>query len=219
MVTTRSTHVGELPVPVVEPTPPEAFPASEMPRPVGLRPAVRKPPKSRYLAVVLLPIAALAAVGLWSTAVDSWVDAKAESFYRYPAPADITLSLHPGTWTVYKEGSVGTIGSVTVTGPAGQPVTLANASGSSYDLGTGTNADPVVKFTVAPGAMGDYRIVVTGGGTTFAVGDFDIPDTIGANSGIEWPMLALLAVNVGVAIAIAIVPLVRYRRQVRSSGS
>ena len=215
---TTSSRVDEPPA-VVEPTPPEAFPTGAMPRPVGVRPAVRKPLKSRYLAVVLLPIVAVVAIGLWSAAVDSWVDAKAESFYRYPAPADVTLSLHPGTWTVYKEGSVGAIGSVTVTGPAGQPVTLANASGSTYDLGTGTNADPLVKFTVAPGAMGDYRILVTGGGTTFALGDFDIPDTIGSNSGIEWPMLALLAVNVGVAIAIAIVPLVRYRRQVRSSGS
>lgn len=205
--------------PVVEPTPPGAFPTDETPRPVGTSSAARKPLKSRYVAVVLLPIVALFAIGLWSQAVDSWVDAKAESFYRYSAPADVTLSLGPGTWTVYKEGSVGAIRSVTVTDPAGQAVTLADASGSSYDLGTGTNADPLVKFTVAPRAMGDYRIVVTGGGTKFAVGNFDIPDTIGSNSGIEWPMLVLFAVNAGVAIAIAIVPLVRYRRQVRSSAS
>lgn len=224
MVTTVSGGDGS-PAPVVESIPSEAFSTDEMPRPVGVSGA-RKPLKSRYLAVVLLPVVALVAIGLWSQAVDSWVDAKAESFHRYPAPADVTLSLHPGTWTVYKEGSVGAIRSVTVTNPAGQAVTLADASGSSYDLGTGTNADPLVKFTVAPGAMGDslnsardYRIVVTGDGTTFAVGDFDIPDTIGSNSGIEWPMLLLLAVNVGVATAITIVPLVRYRRQVRSGGS
>lgn len=215
MVTTALRGDGS-PAPVGEPTRP---PTDEMPRPVGDLSAVRKPSKARYLAVVLLPIVALAAIGLWSSAVDSWVDAKAESFYRYSAPADVTVTLGPGTWTVYKEGSVGTIRSVTVTDPAGHAVALADASGSSYDLGTGTNAEPLVKFTVAPAAMGDHRIMVTGGGTTFAVGGFDIPDTIGANSGIEWQMLVLLAVNVGVAIAIAIVPVVRYRRQVRSSGS
>ncbi len=173
-----------------------------------------RPLRTRYILAVLLPVAALVAALFWLFAVNETVNAKFDAFTRADIPGQTTVWVNPGTWYVYATtGS--TINSIQVTDPSGQslPVTASSAGAITGARG-GRDSHAVGQFTVEVGQVGDARVAVAGtdtlGGGSFAVGDFDIN---GFQAPQFWAVAALLVVNVGAAIAIIVVPIVRARRR------
>ena len=189
-------------------TPPPAAPA-----PAG-RPA--RPLRSRYVAAVLLVLAALSAALFWSFAVNEAVGARLDRFTRGAIPGPATVWVHPGTWYVYATNG-STIDSIQVTGPGGRLLPVGpTAAVDTMAAGGGTGLRAVGQFTVPVPEVGNAQVTVTGTDTTgqgwFAVGDFD------ANRFQTFQLSALTAlvvVNAATALAIVVVPIVRARR---SSG-
>ncbi|HET7311055.1 MAG TPA: hypothetical protein VFJ17_06985 [Mycobacteriales bacterium] len=173
-----------------------------------------RPSRWRFVAVLLLPLTAVAAIVMWGFAVNRAVSAEANGFSRGPLPGVVTVDGHPGTWTVYAER--GTITGVRVADAAGEiPVTMTAPRSAGYDQG-GTEATRVATFRVEPGRIGTWRVAVTGsseGDGQFAVGEFDIGRYMRIHHA---GMVALLVTDVAIAVAIAVVPAVRYRRLLRA---
>lgn len=186
-------------------TPRESVPTAREPVP---------PSRLRYIAVVLLPLAALGAIVMWGFAAYHAVSGEADGFVRGDIPGTVRLDGHPGTWTVYAER--GTVTGVRVTDASGEiPVTMQRPKAAGYDRG-GTTAERVATFRVEPGRIGVWQVTVTGsseGDGKFAVGEFDIPGYLRIHRA---GMAMLLIVDVAIAIAIAVVPAVRYRRLLRA---
>lgn len=180
------------------------------PAPAG--PSVRRPLKSRYLIVVLLPLVAVVAGVLWAFAVADAAAAHGESYPRSDIPGTITLEPRVGSYVVYSEGASRDF-TVRVLAPDGTQVAVeALQSGSVYEIG-GTMADAVASFDVPTMTSTGYTVEAVGTADpqgSFAVGDDDLIGWARAN---QIAAVSLLVVNVGAAIAIAVVPLVRYRRQ------
>ena len=175
------------------------------------------PTRWRYVAVLLLPLTAIAAIVMWGFAVNHAVNGEADGFVRGDLPGAVTVDGHPGTWTVYAER--GTITGVVVTDAAGAiPVRMLKPKSAGYDRG-GTFADRVATFEIARGHIESLRVTVTGtsdGEGQFAVGEFDIPGYMRIH---RTGMATLLIIDVAIAIAIAIVPQVRYRRLLTAQRS
>lgn len=184
-------------------SPPQAEPA---------RPRYR-PLRARYILVVLLPVVALAAAMFSLFGVNDTVNAKFDAFPRADIPGQATVWVHPGTWYIYATtGS--TINSIHVTGPSGQALPVkASSAGSITGARGGLDFHAVGQFTVKVGQVGDARVSVAGadnlGGGSFAVGDFNINSYQGPRL---WVVGALLVVNIGAAVAIVVLPIVRARR-------
>lgn len=180
-----------------------------------------KPSRMRYVLVALLPIVALVCAVLWGYAVYETVGASTDNLVRGSVPGEITMDLHPGTWYIYAEGSA-TVQSIRVTDQDGQPVAVKPSSAGTYDRG-GSQARAVGQFEVKPGpsAGGVHRIAVTGTGTGDPPGDFAV-GTFSVNGFMQpqlWGIGALLLVNVGSAIAIAVVPIIRARRRTAAANA
>ena len=168
------------------------------------------PSRWRFVAVLLLPLTAMAAIVMWGFAAYHAVNGEANAFTRGNLPGVVTVDGHPGTWSVYAER--GTITGVRVTDASGEiPVTMTSPKPAGYDRG-GTGAERVATFKVQPGRIGEWRVAVTGhsdGDGRFAVGEFDINGYLRIHRA---GMATLLLVDVAIAVAIAVVPQVRYRR-------
>ena len=195
-------------------TPPPVSP------PPAAGPAPRyRPLRSRYILVVFLPLAALIAAVVSTFAVNDTVNAKFDSFPRAEIPGQATVWIHPGTWYIYATtGS--TINSIQVTDPSGQALPVkASSAGSITGARGGRDFHAVGQFTAKVGQVGDARVTVAGadtvGGGSFAVGDFNIQSYQGPRF---WVLRALLVVNIGAAIAIVVVPIVRARRLSRGQA-
>jgi hypothetical protein len=175
------------------------------------------PSRWRFVAVLLLPLSAMAAIVMWGFAAFHAVSGEANGFTRGDLPGAVTVAGHPGTWTVYAEG--GTVTGVRVTDEAGEiPVTMTRPQSAGYDRG-GTEAQRVATFRVEPGRIGTWRVTVTGssqGDGQFAVGEFDIPGYMRIHRA---GMATLLLVDIAIAVAIAVVPQRRYRRLLSAQRS
>lgn len=174
------------------------------------------PLRSRWVLSALLVVVALVCVVMWGLLTLWATDATGKAFARADLPGELTTDLHPGVWKVYAEGPAA-VDRVTVAYPDGRPVEVdrVDGAGSAYDRG-GFTAIPVATFELPLGGeWPDMEISVTGSAedpdTTFAVGAADELTPMDQQ---RWGMLALLVVNVGAALAIGVVPLVRRRRQV-----
>ena len=189
-----------------EPVPPAA---RVMPNTARLR---RRPSRARWLLVGLLPAVAISSALLWLYAAWTAVDASAKTFTRAHVPGEVVVEVHPGTWYVYVEGASDRhAAQVRVTDPDGRALTVKRYFASrSYDYG-GSQGQAVAKFDVPRGVVGEAHVSVTGtldpyNQTSFAVGDFN---TAGFGRPQLWGICALLLVNIGAALAIALSPLVR----------
>ncbi len=172
--------------------------------------AVRsRPPRARYILVVLLPVTALVAAGFWLYAAERAVSATADAFARGFVPGQVTLSGHPDTWFVYATGAT-TAADVQVTGPDGRAIPVSASAAGTYRSG-GREFRAVGRFNVEPGEIGDLRVAVAGtpGDEYFAVGNFDVNGFMRPQL---WTMGVLLIVNIGSAVAVAVAPAVRRRR-------
>ena len=170
-----------------------------------------KPPKSRYLLVVLLPLVALFTVVAWGF-TSSWAASDmSQAWDRADVPGQLVLELHPGTWYIYQEATL-SAPTFRVLGPGGTPVVVEPASGGDYTNG-GSGGSLAARFEVPPGVTtgGQYTIVADSRDVQgeFAVTDVDVAGRQRVEQIAQW---ILLAVNVGAAIAIAVVPIVRSRR-------
>jgi hypothetical protein len=162
--------------------------------------------------VALLPIVAIAAVLLWVNATDTAVSASTDKFVQGAVPGEVTFNAHPDTWYIYAETGT-TIQSIQVTDPSGLPTPVKSSYAGSYEKG-GLQAHAVGQFTLKPGQIGVYRVAVTStrpfNNGFFTVGNFSVngfsrPQLLG--------MVLLLVVNVGSAVAIAIVSIMYRRRR------
>jgi hypothetical protein len=176
---------------------------------------VLPPLRSRYLLAALLVLVALVTFVLWSFLAMAAIDATADNYLRGDLPGELTSDFHPGTWNVYAEGPV-TVTGITVTDAEGTAVTVTTGDGSDMDYDRwGSSATLAGSFDVPRGGMsGEMRIKVTGsaesgGEATFAVSADDELDYLRLQ---HWGMVALLAVNLGAAVAIIITPIIRRRR-------
>ena len=170
-----------------------------------------KPLKSRYLLVVLLPLVALFTVVAWGF-TSSWAASDmSQAWDRADVPGQLVLDLHPGTWYIYQEATL-SAPTFRVLGPGGTPVAVDPASGGDYSS-SGSGGSLAARFEVPPGvtAGGRYTIVADSADVQgeFAVTDVDMAGRQRVEQIAQW---ILLAVNVGAAIAIAVVPVVRSRR-------
>ncbi len=172
-----------------------------------------RPLRARYILVVLLPVAALVAALFWLYTVNEAVGAKFDAFTRGDIPGQATVWVSPGTWYIYATtGSA--IESIQVTDPSGKSLPVkASSAGAVYGARGGRDFHAVGQFTVKVPQVGDARVAVTGtdtfGGGSFAVGDFNVN---GFQRPHLWAAAALLVINVGAAVAIVVVPIVRARR-------
>lgn len=169
----------------------------------------RRPPLRFLLAVPLVLVGVLAAL-LWSGTAQTAVTASLEAAVHGQAQ-EITVTPHPDPYFVYSEDGAAVTG-ITVTAPDGTtlPVTLTS---ESFSYGPHREGLQVGTFEVPAGAgLVDYRVVVTTaqrqGDAAIAVTTFDVAHFNRMN---RWGMAALLAVNVGVAVALLVLPTGRGR--------
>lgn len=183
---------------------------------VPLMPSASEVPRrSRFqfpLAGLLVLVGVLAAL-LWSGSAETAVTASLEAATHGQAEG-LTVTVHPDPYFVYSEDGAGVIG-ITVTAPDGTalPVTLTS---ESFTYGPHREGLQVGTFEVPPGAgLVDYRVMVTTtqgqGDAAIAVTTFDVASFNRMN---RWGVAALLAVNVGVAVALLVLPAggARFRR-------
>ena len=179
-----------------------------------------RPLRSRYVLVVLLPLVALLSAVLWSITTYSGASAAAEGYPRGSIPGAVTVDVHPGTWVVYQEAAIRDF-TVTVVAPDGTAVPVRYIRGQGgyvYDV-HGAQATAVAEFDVPVGVTGTYTVTAVGQVDpqgSFAVGE---DNQIGWATLNGWAIVGLLLVNLGAAAAIALVPLVRYRRHLTPSSA
>jgi len=179
-----------------------------------------KPLRSRYVLVVLLPLVALLSAVLWSITTYSGASSAAAGYPRSAIPGDVTVDVHPGTWVVYQEAASRDF-TVSVVAPGGTDVPVRYIRGQGgyvYDF-QGAQATAVAAFDVPVGVTGTYTVTAVGQADpqgTFAVGE---DNQIGWAAVNGWAIVGLLLVNLGAAAAIALVPLVRYRRQLSPASA
>lgn len=189
---------------------------SAPPRP---SPQVYAPPlRSRYLLAGLLVLVAFGSIVMWGLLTVWATEDLAAGLDRTTVPGQLTSDLHPGGWVLYAEGDVA-VEQVHVTRSDGRevPVTLDPDIGTSYEY-RGRASEPVASFDLPLGGeWPDVRIDVDGRAadpdSTVALAAADRFDHLGWQ---RWGMLTLFVVNVGAAVAIVVVPLVRRRRAVRA---
>lgn len=172
------------------------------------------PLKSRWLAAALLVVVALTGVVMWGLLTVRAVDETAAGFARSDLPGELTADLRPGTWNVFVEGGAD-VERVTVSHPDGRPVEVVRRDGvgPAYDR-QGSVATRVASFVLPRGGEWPGMTIRVDGtaedpGATFAVGADDELTFAGEQ---RWGILALLVVNLGVAVLIVVVPIVRWRR-------
>lgn len=177
------------------------------------------PLRSRYLLAVVLVLVALVSVVMWGLLTVRATDDLAAGLDRTSVPGELTVDLHPGRWILYGEGDLA-LDEVKVSYPDGRevPVTLDPASAATYEH-QGRTSDAVAAFDLPLGGeWPDMRIVIDGRGTepdaAVALAASDQFDQLGRQ---RWGMLALLVVNVGAAVVIVVVPLMRHRRASRTA--
>lgn len=174
--------------------------------------AALRPLRSRYLLAVLLVAVALVSAVSWGLVTLAGVDATADSFARTDVPGEFSVDVHPGSWDLYAEGGADLDG-IVITDERGDDVAVGPATSSAYER-DGRTVEPVGSFEVPLGGEFTYRIGVTGTGDagetpTLAVGPRDDVESFTRQRPL---VLVLLAVNVGAAVAIVVVPVVRWRR-------
>jgi hypothetical protein len=145
-------------------------------------PVVRRPSVGWYWAAGLLLVAGFVAAAVWVVGAVIGLNDHVDQFPRTSVPGEITAPIdNPDTYYVYYEGAAGItldrLG-VTVTDPAGEPVTVRAVDGGVlYDSVDGTVGRAVGEFQAS--TTGRYSLVATGDsdGTTIAVGD-DLTDDV-----------------------------------------
>lgn len=183
----------------------------------GLRPL-----RSRYVLAVLLLLVALSASIGWYGSAWSAGENQYLQMHQQTLPVVVTLPGQnepfggPKYW-VYAEGGLTTVAGVRVTNTAGQvfPVTMLTKAVTVDNYG-GFSPRQVAWFDVSNGPRPPLplRIEITGSG--FArVGSYDATEF--PNAWVQWGIAALLAVNIGAAIALIVVPIVRRRRRAAST--
>ena len=172
-----------------------------------------RPLRARYILVGLLPLVALVAASFWLYAVGTTVSAKFDTFTTADIPGRATVSVRPGTWYIYATtGS--TINTIQVTDPSGRSLPVkASSAGTITGARGGMDFHAVGQFTVEVGQVGDALVTVDGTDPfrngSFATGAFSINGFQGPQFGV---VAALVVVNIGAAVAIVVVPIVRARR-------
>lgn len=177
-------------------------------------PTTLPPLRSRYLLAAALVLVAVGSIVMWGLLTAWSTEDLAAGLDRTEVPGELTVDLHPGEWMLYAEGDV-TIDRVQVRYPDGRevPVDQDPDGGTAYEY-RGRTAEPVASFELPRvGELPDMQIVAEGSSddpeATVAVAEADQFDHLSVQ---RWGMLALFVVNVGAALAIVIVPLVRHRR-------
>jgi len=182
-------------------------------RPPAAPPVARKPSKGWYWAAGLLLLAGFMAAAGWIVGAVTGLDDHVDQFPRSSAPGEISAPIdNPDTYYVYFEG-VGDITldqlGVTVTDPAGEPVTVSPVDGGVlYDFADRAVGRAVGEFQAS--TTGTYVLTATGdsGGATIAMGD-------GLSDDVLPPMIGaglLFLLTTGGAITIAVVTGVRRSR-------
>jgi hypothetical protein len=155
--------------------------------------------------VFLLPLAALVAATFWYHATDTAVRASTAQFVGGDVPGQVTVSVHPATWYVYAASDT-TVETIHVTDPSGRSIPVKSSSAGTYMSG-GREFRAVGQFDVKIGQIGDCRVAVAGSQPSgiggFAVGEFSVNSFQHLQL---WTIGALLVVNVGAAVAIALWP-------------
>lgn len=200
----------------IEQQPTASRPSSAMSG-VGLRPL-----RSRYVIAVLLLLVALSASIGWYGSARSAGENQYLVVHHQTLPAVVTLPEQnepfggPKYW-VYAEGPLTTVTGVRVTNTAGQvfPVTMLTKPVAVENYG-GFSPRQVAWFDVSNGPRPPLplRIEITGSGTA-RVETYDATEF--PNAWVRWGIAALLAVNIGAAVTIIVVPIVRRRHRAAST--
>ncbi len=180
---------------------------------------IPKPLRSRYVLVVLLPLVALVSAVLWSITVYAGATSAAETYARGTIPGQVTVEVHPGTWVVFAEATIRdfTVRVVTADGTEVPVRYIRGEGGYLYDF-HGAQATAVAAFDVPVGVVEQYTVTSVGETDTqgaFAVGE---DSQIGWSRVNMWATAALLLVNTAAAVAIVVVPILRYRRRRSALG-
>jgi hypothetical protein len=194
-------------------TPMAQIPVRPPTAPVGIAPL-----RSRYLLVVLLPVVAFAVAVVWGVYAAGAVDEMANGWARADVPGQVVVDGNPGTWYVHQEGTLSEP-TIRVLGPDGSPVTVVSQEATEVSMFGGSSGSVIATFQVPTGETpgGSYTIVAESADRqgSFSVTDVDV-------AGWERPqliaMLVLLLVNAGAAVAIGVVPALRWRRGTRTSA-
>lgn len=187
---------------VEQPLDPEASPIT---RPPGLRPL-----RSRYVVAFLLPAVAIVAVIGWYSAGWSWKEQSYLNMPEHTLPAVVTLDGRPGPYWIYGEGTTDVTG-VRVTDANGRVIPVQMLTPRSIENYGGLSPKEIARFEavsrLGPTGPVPLRVALTGSGA-IRIGEhneaFPGPE--------RWGMVALMVVNVGAAVAIIVVPIVRRRR-------
>jgi hypothetical protein len=168
-------------------------------------PVARRPSVGWYWAAGLLLVAGFVAAAVWVVGAVMGLSDHVDQFPRTDVPGEISAPIDsPDTYYVYYEGATDTtldrLG-VTVTDPAGEPVTVRPVDGGVlYDSVDRTVGRAVGEFQAS--TTGTYSLVATGDsdGATIAVGDDltgnVLPPMIGAG------LLFVVTTIGGIALAI-----------------
>ncbi len=170
----------------------------------GLRPL-----RSRYVIAALLPLVAIMAVIGWYLSAWGWREQSYLNMTEHTIPTVVTLDGHPGTYWIYGQGTTEVTG-VQVTDANGGVIPVQMLKPSAIENYGGFSPKEVARFDVPirpPTGPIPLRVEVTGSGT-IRIGEHS-PAFLGWE---RWGMAALMVVNVGAAVAIIVVPIVRRRR-------
>jgi hypothetical protein len=186
------------------------------PSPVAAGALGLRPLRSRYVIAALLPLVALSAAIGWYGSAWSAGENQYLRMEQRTLPSVVTL---PGPnepfggpkYWVYAEGLT-TVTGVRVTNTAGQvfPVTMVTKPVTVENYG-GLSPKEVAWFDVSNGPRPPLplRIEITGNGNA-RVGGYHATEF--PNAWVRWGIAALLVVNIGAAVTIIVVPIVRRRR-------